>query len=164
MTRQEAVRKLAQYGIEGAEVYLIDLIPLIEMMWADGSIQKTELTVFKSYLDEHVERINRLAGREVLDGRSAEAFVSRFLQTRPDPALLKTLRSFIPALSGNDSDRGKVLASSLLGACLNIAASSASPLPYAQDSRFDPDERRCFFELLESFGRGGRGDSPLREP
>lgn len=156
MTREQAIRKLRQYGISGAEVYLIDLIPLIEMMWADESIQRTELIVFESYLNEHISRVNAAAGHDVLDRGTAESFVQRFLQTRPDQELLSTLRSFIPALSGEDNDRRKVLNSSLLAACLDIASSSTSPMPYASDGKFDPEERQCFFELLDAFGRGPR--------
>jgi hypothetical protein len=39
MMRRDAIAELAKHGIKGAQIYLIDLIPLIEMMWADGRIQ-----------------------------------------------------------------------------------------------------------------------------
>lgn len=34
--REETIEKLRGYGIEGPLIYLIDIIPLIEMLWADG--------------------------------------------------------------------------------------------------------------------------------
>ncbi|MBD3240699.1 MAG: hypothetical protein GF331_08960 [Chitinivibrionales bacterium] len=161
MTREEAIRKLEQYGIEGAEVYLIDIIPLIEMMWADGSIQKTELSLFEDYLERHVERVNRLAGETVLTADCAVGFVRRFLRTRPDPALLRTLRSFIPSLRTDSAEQVNAIKSSLLAACLELAASAPSPMPYADPSTFDPEERKCFFELLDSFRRPPRRASHL---
>lgn len=162
MTRDEAIRRLEQYGIEGAEVYLIDIIPLIEMMWADGSIQKAELSLFEDYLERHVERVNGLAGETVLSSECAVGFVRRFLRTRPDPDLMRTLRSFIPSLRTDNADQVNAIKSSLLAACLELAASSPSPLPYADPSTFDPDERKCFFELLDSFRRPPGADGHLR--
>lgn len=38
----DAVEKLAQVGIRNHEMYLIDLILLCEMAWADGSVQEPE--------------------------------------------------------------------------------------------------------------------------
>jgi len=38
----------------------------------------------------------------------------------------------------------------LLAACLDIAASSVTQYPYGLHDRFAPEEKRCFFEILES--------------
>jgi hypothetical protein len=49
-TREQALAILRRHGIRGAEVYLIDLIPLVEMIWADGKAQESEVAVFEEYL------------------------------------------------------------------------------------------------------------------
>ena len=73
--RQRAIDELEQHGIRGPNVYLIDIIPLIEMIWADGRVQEGELEILKDFLHAHVSRINRMAGYEVLTYEKARNFV-----------------------------------------------------------------------------------------
>jgi hypothetical protein len=150
---EEAIEELGRFGISGAQVYLIDLIPLIEMIWADGKAQDAEVSILAEYLKKHVKRINSLAGYEALSLDVAKAFVTKFLEKRPDPKLLATLRSFIAPvrLAASDPQIRERLKASLLAACLDIASSSVIDYPYGLHDRFNPDEKNCFFEILESF-------------
>jgi len=152
LTRQEALRELRKYGIEGSQIYLIDLIPLVEILWADNQAQTGEIVVLSEYIPRHVEHVNHMAGYEVLTVESARAFVRQFLQERPTPELLQTLRSLIAPvrLSGSDTEANKILRESLLAVCLDIASSSVTEYPYKHHERFNPEEKRCFFEILES--------------
>jgi len=95
----EAVEELERFGITGAQIYLIDLIPLMEMIWADGKAQGAEISLLADYLKKHVDRINNLAGYPALDLEEAKAFVTKFLKTRPDPQLLAALRALIAPVS-----------------------------------------------------------------
>ena len=70
LTRQEAIDRLRDFGIQGEQVYLIDLIPLVEMIWADGSAQQSEVAIFETYLEQHIARINTLAGIFNVNNRS----------------------------------------------------------------------------------------------
>ena len=36
LSREKMIKELAGFGIKQEYVYLIDVIPLIEIMWADG--------------------------------------------------------------------------------------------------------------------------------
>jgi hypothetical protein len=148
----EAIEKLENYGITGAQVYLIDLIPLIEMIWADGKAQDAEVSLLADYLKNHVEHINDMAGYKALHLDEAKIFATRFLENRPDPQLMATLRSFIAPvrLKSSDQDRSAELKESLLAACLDIASSSVIDYPYGLHERFTPEEKRCFFEILKS--------------
>jgi hypothetical protein len=150
---EEAIEELGRFGISGAQVYLIDLIPLIEMIWADGKAQDAEVSILADFLKKHVKHINAMAGYEALSLDAAKAFVTKFLEKRPDPQLLATLRSFIAPvrLATSDPDKRERLKASLLAACLDIASSSVSDYPYGLHDRFNPDEKNCFFEILESF-------------
>ena len=150
---EEAIEELEHFGITGAQVYLIDLIPLIEMIWADGKAQDAEVSILADYLKNHVKHINAMAGYEALSLETAKAFVTKFLEKRPDPELLATLRSFIAPvrLATSDPDKREKLKASLLAACLDIASSSVADYPYGLNDRFNPDEKNCFFEILKSF-------------
>jgi len=150
LTRAEAVEELERFGISGAEVYLIDFIPLIEMMWADERIQMNERAQIIEYAGHHLEHINRLFGYEALTMADVRSFLTRFLDERPDPELLKRLRSLLPTLrlSVADPEANRALKESLLGACIDIAG-SASTSGGSLDT-IHPGERRCFFEILDT--------------
>jgi hypothetical protein len=152
VTRKEALRRLKLHEIAGPQVYLIDIIPLIEMIWADGKAQESEIEILEDFLRKHVERINALADHEVLTLENARDFILRFLRRRPDPELLSTLRSLVAPvrLSTSDPERNAAIRDSLLAACLDIAASAVVEYPYGLGERFGPAEKRCFFEILES--------------
>lgn len=150
---EEAVEELERYGITGAQIYLIDLIPLIEMIWADGKAQGAEISLLADYLKKHVKHINDMADYPAMKLKEAKAFVTKFLKNRPDPQLMATLRSFITPvrLRSSDPDQCDHLKESLLAACLDIASSSVSEDPSGLQDRFTPQEKRCFFEILQSF-------------
>ena len=149
---EDAIGELKNYDITGAQVYLIDLIPLIEMIWADGKVQNAEVSLLAGYLKKHVDHINDMAGYKALRLDQAKAFVKKFLKTRPDPKLMATLRSLIAPVRLKSSDPAKCveLKDSLLATCLDIASSSVNEYPYELQERFSRDEKRCFFEILRS--------------
>lgn len=82
LTRDEALAELARRGVRGPEVYLLDVLPLVEMAWSDGTVQDAERVLIEAFLDEHVGALHREAGVTVI-GR-AEAL--RFVQRVPQPA------------------------------------------------------------------------------
>jgi hypothetical protein len=152
MTRQEAIDRLHDFGIQGEQVYLIDLIPLVEMIWSDGIAQRGEIAIFDAYLEQHVTRINQLAGYNMLTIDIAQQFVKRFLSDRPSEKLLQTLRSLIPPLrlASSDDEGNEKLRSSLLQGCLDIAASSVTHYPYESVERFCSSEKQCWFEIFDT--------------
>jgi hypothetical protein len=154
--RAEALRRLARFGIRGAEVYLVDLVPLVEMIWADGAAQDEERDELRSYARRHVARLNRQAGYTVLKEADAEAFVDRFLHERPDPALLAELRALVAPLrlSSSDEADNEALRSSLLASCLHIAARAGAP--EGGTRRITGVERATFFEILDSLEHRSR--------
>ncbi len=163
MTRQDAIDRLHDFGIYGEQVYLIDLIPLVEMIWSDGYAQEAEINIFETYLTQHVNRINGLAGYKMLTIESAHAFVQRFLTDRPSEKLLETLRSLIPPvrLTSSDTDGNDKLRSSLLQGCLDIAASSVTQDPSEAVDRFCSAEKQCWFEIFDTL-HGTEHGVPVR--
>lgn len=152
LTRSEAVEELNRYGINGPNLYLIDVIPIIEMIWADGKAQEGEIEILERYLQNLVNRINLLAGYETLTFKSAKKFVTGFLKKRPDPKLLKALRSLhsqIHLSSENETIKNE-FRDTMLATCIDIASSSVIEYPFGPGERFNPDEKRCFFEILDS--------------
>lgn len=153
-SRKEAVEKLRAFGIVDEDVYLIDVIPLIEMIWADGKKQMEEVALLDLFVRRHVERINRAAKHPVISVPRAHEFTRRFLDKRPDPQLLSELRSLVaPVRLANADDPDAVaLRDCMLTACLDIASSTVTQYPFAAEDRFNLAEKLCFFEILESLG------------
>ncbi|MBC7517113.1 MAG: hypothetical protein H7237_11940 [Alkalinema sp. FL-bin-369] len=161
LTRQEAIDRLRDFGIQGEQVYLIDLIPLVEMIWADGSAQQSEVAIFETYLEQHIARINTLAGYSILTIEAAQTFIQRFLTERPSEKLLQTLRSLIPPirLANSDHTANQALRKSLLQGCLDIAASSVTEYPYESIERFCSFEKQCWFEIFETLKAADRSQT-----
>lgn len=152
-SREEILEQLSSLGITGKDVYFIDYIPLIEMIWADGQAQKGEVDIFYDFLKSHVQHLNQKAGYKAFKLEEAAKFVSRFLRKRPSPEILKTLRNLL-VCSGflrKDHRKRELLKESLLGICIDIAASSVTKYPYGLHERFNAAEKKCFFEILDTF-------------
>jgi hypothetical protein len=151
--RRESIAKLSRFGIKGSEIYLIDLIPLIEMIWADGKVQDMEVELINNYLPQHVAAINLMAGDDnFISLKKAKMFVLRYLQNRPDPELLKALRSLVYPVrySAVSNPLNDALRKSILNLCLDIAAAAVTAYPYNANDRFNLAEKKCYFEILDS--------------
>jgi len=152
LTREDALRRLRHFGIRGADVYLIDLVPLIEMMWADGRVQAGELERLREAVRAHVGRVNELAGYAMLKEEHALAFALRFVRERPDPALLAELRSLVRPvrLSSSCEALNQAVRHSLLAASLAIAAGDGRPGEPAAGADLDAAERRALLALRQA--------------
>jgi hypothetical protein len=73
-TREEAIQDLSLFGIKEPYAYLIDIIPLVEMIWADGEAHDSELAILDEYLHRRVQQINEMAGYKVMDFEDAQPF------------------------------------------------------------------------------------------
>ena len=151
--REEIMDQLKAFGITGKNVYFIDYIPMIEMIWADGQPQQGEIDIFYDFLERHVNHLNMMAGYNAFKLEEAVQFVSRMLKERPDPEMLKTLRKLAAqaGLFQQDTEKRAQFEKSLLAICLDIGASSVTKYPYGLHERFNSDEKRCFFEILDTF-------------
>ena len=151
--REEILEQLKTFGITGKEVYFIDYIPLIEMIWADGKIQDGEMDIFYDFLEKHVAHLNKMAGYNAFNLEDAVQFVSGFFKERPSPDILKSLRQLAvhSGLYQGDSKKRAHFEKSLLAVCLDIGASSVTEYPYNLHERFNNEEKRCFFEIFDTF-------------
>lgn len=95
MTRHEALAELARRGILGNAVYLLDVLPLVEMAWADGVVQPGERAMILAFLDEHLRQLEAREGGAVVPRADALRFVDRYLTERPPEAELRRLRELL---------------------------------------------------------------------
>ena len=152
-TREEAIQDLSLFGIKEPNAYLIDIIPLIEMIWADGEAHESELAILDEYLHKRVQQINEMAGYAAIDFQGAQAFAYQFIRQKPLPEFLRTLRSLVGPIimSSSDSRYVEPLTKLMFEACIDIAANALRKYPYGLHDRFDSDEKRCFYEIIMTF-------------
>lgn len=149
LTFSESVKKLSKFKITQHQIYFIDLVLLCEMAWADGKIQTAERDILFNYLRHHVESINRLAGCTIVEYREAKDFVSDYLDERPDPMLLETIREVIAAvrIDNKEPSVAEKTRLDILNACLDIAASSVTEYPYGLKERFTSEEKKYYHKI-----------------
>lgn len=82
-TRQQVIDTLHTHGIRGAELYLLDAVPLIELAWADGTVQPEERAMILSFVEHLMIKVRAEAGFNVITRGQALAFVDRLTTTRP---------------------------------------------------------------------------------
>ncbi len=157
LTFSEAVKKLSKFKITQHQIYFIDLVLLCEMAWADGKIQTAERKILFNYLSHHVESINRLAGCTIVEYREAKDFISDYLNERPGPMLLETIREVIAAvrIDNKEPSVAEKTRLDILNACLDIAASSVTEYPYGLKERFTSEEKE-YYHKIEKILTGNR--------
>lgn len=147
----EAAKKLAKYGIRKEQIYLIDLVLLAEMAWADGKIQMAEQELLYSYLNHHVNSINRLAGCQIIGYNEAREFVKNLLEERPSRELVAVIEEVVPLIRLNNKEPqvAEQIRIDILNACLDIASSAVTKYPYGMTERFTQEEKDYYHKITD---------------
>ncbi|MBL8955448.1 MAG: hypothetical protein JNK82_32030 [Myxococcaceae bacterium] len=99
-----ARRTLTRLGFAGPDIYLAELIPAIEMAWADGTVHPDERALLEAYCDQLVAHLNGLAGAPVFSGRRARGVLDRLLQRRLLPHERQAALVALKARAGKTSE------------------------------------------------------------
>jgi tellurite resistance protein len=84
MNKTRALEELAALGFKGQDVYFAELIPAVEMAWADGVVQPDERAMLESYCFELTRILNTHARAQAFSPRRALALLQRLLTRRLD--------------------------------------------------------------------------------
>lgn len=152
LTRTEALDELRKHKISGKDVYLIDVIPLIEMMWADGLNQPPEWRLVLDFLKEHIDHLNELAGTMLLGYDEGLRFADRFAKERPEGDVLQVLTRFVaPVRLSNSSPKANTERKEMIAKwCLDIGAQCVAEYPHGNRERFDAAEKAAFMKILDA--------------
>ena len=145
---------LASYNLEENHIYLLELIPLIEMIWAEGKNKTPEINILYHFTIEHLARLNRDSNSvEVISEDEVNRFIDRFIHERPDPQMLKDLRDVCAIRISEKTDEADRQASreAILNYCIDIAAACASQYPYKFNERIVAEEKKLLIELFAAF-------------
>jgi len=153
---------LAQNDLPTAFIYLAPVLPIVQVMWADGRNQIAERAQIQVFIESHCVALSEMAGGlEVVSIAEREAFDRIFVANRPEPFLLEAISEAAAEIVQDKADKNAEVADSLyqrdqlLHACLEIAAACpVEPSPWITRplrERIVDEERKLIervFELL----------------
>ncbi|HSC81942.1 MAG TPA: hypothetical protein VLC08_16425 [Chitinolyticbacter sp.] len=137
------------------DLYLLNLVPIIELMWADGKVQPAETSLLYEYAISWVAHLSSEAGGEVIvSAEDVNRFILRFLEQRPDPALLARLSEL--ALEWLNASPGLIRNNGrdreLIDYCLDITAAAVANYPYEKRERIVAAEKTLLLKLIQELG------------
>jgi hypothetical protein len=141
--RNEAVlRKLVDLGVHAETVAALSIVPLVEVAWADGSLDAREKAAV----------LQGAAAGGLTTGTPAHEMLQRWLESRPEPRLLTAWTHMVQGLiESMGPAEAAGLQSSLLDRARAVATASGGFLGLG--SRVSAAEERMLQDLAAAFSR-----------
>jgi hypothetical protein len=124
---EQALSDLADLGFKGRDIYLAELIPVVEMAWADGVIAPNERTLLEAYCEALTDRLNHQAGQQFFRLSRTRAVLDRLTLTRLSSAQRLVALKALKAWTGNGLS-GAEMRNGMLEWAHAVAASSGTPV------------------------------------
>lgn len=145
----ELERIFTAYNLKDEDLYFLDLMPLVEMIWADGRNQEGELRILEEFARRHMAELNEILGYPAVTERALSDFLRRFAHCRPPADLLAQLRDIAcRRLRRRSLADGPDRLERVLEYCIDIAAACVTRYPYGLRERIMERERKLLRELL----------------
>lgn len=142
MDDRELTEALARLGLDRRNHRAVALLPLVEVAWADGRVQRAE----KRLIGEIAQRYGLEPGDE---------WLQRWLKKRPTPTTFLAARTVLLALMAR-SGRAEVKApddlADLLDLCVAVAEAAGGLFGLA--FTYEQSERECIQEIAHSLQLG----------
>ena len=140
LTKEAQQEAIANLGFTEDTVRILDLTPLVQMAWADGSVSDQE----KELIDRVMEK------RGVKKGDRAYDLMHEFLNRRPTDAFfdaaITLIKKMYDALPENKKGRAE---KDLVEFCVEVADASGGIFGF---NRIESDERKELKKIIESLG------------
>jgi hypothetical protein len=151
--RECALERLRRFGVEGKRIYLIDLIPLIEMIWAGGRIVSEPIELLYQYANRHLCHINAMAGYLLLTTTDATNLAAPYLTSRPDMAVIKRIREcIVPVRLGETrNDYGDMIMNRIMSACREILSMSVTKVHLELQHVHCSEEIDMYLDIMKTF-------------
>jgi hypothetical protein len=135
------LQKLVDLDIHAEILAALSVVPLIEVAWADGSVDRMEKEAILKAID--------LAG--IREGDPRVTLVEQWLTHRPEPALLEAWTHYIEGLSERLSDQElKIFRDGLMAQARGVAEAAGGFLGLT--SKISKEESKMLEELAATFG------------
>ena len=132
--------RVAALGFTGDSARVFDLMPLVHVAWADGSITKAERAAIFRVLEQ----------RGVEPGSEGFNTIASLLEEQPTEAFMRESLAVLRDLVGGQADKTR----SIVDLCVEVAAASGGFLGLG--GRVSDDERSTIDEVAKILGDGGQ--------
>ncbi|MPZ20967.1 MAG: hypothetical protein GEV06_24150 [Luteitalea sp.] len=130
------LQELQAIGYTPETVVLIDILPLVQVAWADGAVSTREREVI----------VEKARGLSIEQGSEADRKLTEWLTDRPsDDALSVALRAISAMLQARSPDQREATRQELLASCTGIASASGGVLGFGKVS----DEEQALLDRIK---------------
>ena len=134
-------------NLPASSIYLLELVPLIEMIWADGKNQTHEVNILQQFTIKHLANLSEEAeGLEVVSVDEANLFIDHLLSERPSKQLMADLKGL--AIERMRQRGDPVKNKLVIDYCMDIAAACVSQYPYQPNDRIREEEKLLLREVI----------------
>ena len=128
--------KVKALGFDGDSARVFDLIPLIHVAWADGSVQRGERAAIFKVLQK----------RGIEQDSEASRTIASLLEERPSDGWMRQSLAVLRELTGGIGDRSQ----EIVDLCIGVATASGGLLGLGK--KIDADERVLIEEIVAALG------------
>ena len=144
MNQQEVFEQLkSEFNLKDADFYFLDLIPLIEMIWADGVNQEGELKLLYKFVIEHIAALDQQTSLHSISVADANDFMDRFAHQKPNSRLMQELMQLFL-----NKNTGEQKHQTILEYCMDIAAACSTQQPSGLQQRVTEEEKQLLKKLF----------------
>ncbi|MCK0162358.1 hypothetical protein [Marinobacter sp. S6332] len=131
---------LSQYDFPSSLIYLAPVLPIVQVMWADGKNQMPERDKLHVIIQSHRKALSELAGGlQVVSQEDIDLFDQAFIANEPDMSTLQAFTDQANELlqskveNGMEENESLYQRDRLLHACMEIAATCPAHVVIADD-------------------------------
>lgn len=136
ITDETLLQELQAAGYTPETVALVELLPLVQVAWADGAVSTRERDVI----------VEKARGRGIEQGSEADRKLTEWLTERPsDDALGIALRGISAMLQARPPGERDAMRQELLSSCSGIASASGGVLGFGKVS----DEEQALLDRIQ---------------
>lgn len=141
MTDEAVLDRLVGLGLRANTIAALSLVPLIQVAWADGSVQDNERTAI----------LQGAHGKGLEDGSAGYELLQSWLKHKPGDDLFTAWEAYIKALTAQLNDeQNRLLKNQIVGFAKLVAASAGGILGFGKVSA---TEERVLHRIEAAFGR-----------
>ena len=125
MTDDAVLDQLVALGLRGNTIAALSLVPLIQVAWADGTIQDNERTAI----------LQGAHGKGLERGTPGYELLHSWLASKPSPALFDAWEAYIKALVGQlNAEQNRLLKNQIVGFAKMVATAAGGISGFAKVS------------------------------
>lgn len=141
MTDDAVLEKLVQLGLRANTIAALSLVPLLQVAWADGTIQE----------NERVAILQGAHGKGLEQGTDGYELLQTWLSAKPGDDLFTAWEAYIKSLASQLNDeQNRLLKNQILGFAKMVAASAGGILGFGKVSA---SEEKVLQRIEHAFDR-----------